>query len=77
MNTCPICDRTWTITRWDDCLIPACGCYGTDPWSGKAPCERCGLQHALLCLKMPPRSSRASTDPRGAARATGQPQEEN
>lgn len=48
-TTCPICSRTWTVTPWDDYLIPACGCYGDDPRN--APCESCGLRHAWNCDK--------------------------
>jgi hypothetical protein len=51
-NECPSCGRVWTITRWDDCMVPACGCYGDDPWSGRAPCESCGLSHAWTCPKI-------------------------
>jgi hypothetical protein len=52
MNECPLCGRVWEITRWDDCLVPACGCHGDDPWSGRAPCEACGLSHAWSCPKI-------------------------
>lgn len=48
-STCPICGRSWTVTPWDDCLLPACGCYGHDvgPGNPNRPCNRCGLRHAL------------------------------
>lgn len=55
MNTCPLCLRSWEITPYSDCLVPTCGCFGNDPWSGEAPCEPCGLSHAMSCPKMPNR----------------------
>lgn len=48
-NTCPICERTFTVTPSDDYLIPACGCYdNAEP--GHLPCESCGITHVYACL---------------------------
>jgi hypothetical protein len=54
-STCPICGRTWTVSVYDDCLVPACGCYGTSTGADNPsrPCESCGLAHAFGCDKMP------------------------
>lgn len=43
-NTCPICDRTFTVAPADDYLIPACGCFN-DAEPGHYPCELCGIKH--------------------------------
>jgi len=60
-STCPLCLRAWTVTPFDDCLLPACGHFGDDVSSPNCPCERCGLAHALRCPQMPKaRSSRGS-----------------
>lgn len=50
ISTCPICKRTWLVTPWADCMLPACGCYGDDASTGDRPCESCGLGHASKCL---------------------------
>jgi len=53
-STCPICKRYWRITMFDDCMLPACGCYGSDV-SVKNPnriCESCGMKHVHSCPKM-------------------------
>jgi len=54
-STCPRCDRHWKVTVWDDCLMPACGCYGKDasPDNPSRLCGTCGLLHALSCEGMP------------------------
>ena len=48
-NTCPICERTFQVTPYDDIFIPACGCYD-DAEGGHYPCEACGLPHVYACL---------------------------
>lgn len=55
VSTCPICQLTWTVTILRDCLLPACGCYGSDtsPGNPYRPCHDCGLDHALSCPKKP------------------------
>ena len=52
-STCPMCNRNWKVVMFDDCLLPACGCYGTDTSADNPnrPCESCGIRHALDCLK--------------------------
>lgn len=59
-STCPQCGRRWWVTPLDDCLVPACGCYGTDTGADnpERPCHRCGLAHATSCEHMPARSAR-------------------
>lgn len=52
-SVCPVCSRHWLVTPADDCLLPACGCFGHDPSHGDRPCEACGLAHALTCEYMP------------------------
>ena len=49
---CPICGRVWTPTMFDDCLLPACGCFGSE-LDRQTPCEPCGLAHAWNCPKRP------------------------
>lgn len=51
MSTCPLCQRAWLVTPGDDCLLPACGCYGRDTSEANAsrPCHACGFSHALSC----------------------------
>lgn len=49
---CPECNRVWTPTPYDDCLLPACGCYG-DKLDRDTPCESCGLSHGWTCPKIP------------------------
>jgi hypothetical protein len=46
-STCPICNRHWLVTPNDDCLLPACGCFGGDTSAANParPCEACGLKH--------------------------------
>lgn len=50
-STCPMCGRHWLVTPDDDCMIPACGCYGTDTGAQNPdrPCQACGLLHAWNC----------------------------
>jgi hypothetical protein len=48
-NTCPICERTFTVTPSDDYFIPACGCYD-DAEPGHYPCESCGIPHVYACM---------------------------
>jgi hypothetical protein len=52
---CPVCDKVWLVTPHDDCMMPACGCFGRDTsfmnyWR---VCENCGIDHAMKCDKMP------------------------
>ena len=49
---CPICHRVWTPTMHDDCMLPACGCYG-DKLDRDTPCESCGMSHAWQCKDRP------------------------
>lgn len=46
-STCPICGRVWTVTPLDDCLMPSCGCFGSDTSADNParPCESCGIAH--------------------------------
>lgn len=62
-STCPICQREWTVTPWDDCLVPACGCYGDDTSAANParPCEPCGMNHAWACVKLEGHEERAQT----------------
>ena len=50
-STCPICFHTWTVTPLDDCLVPACGCFGDDvsPANPYRPCWQCGVEHVDTC----------------------------
>ena len=48
---CPICTRVWTPTMFDDCLLPACGCFGTE-LDRATPCNSCGLSHAWTCSEI-------------------------
>lgn len=59
-STCPLCQMTWIVTPARDCMIPSCGCFGSDASAANPdrPCEPCGLAHALVCDKMP-RKARA------------------
>src|SRR5262249_43831460 len=52
-STCPVCKRHWVVTPSDDCLLPACGCFGSDtsPANPTRPCESCGMAHAFNCSK--------------------------
>lgn len=55
-TSCPLCHRTFWVTPRDDCLVPACGCYGTrgsatDGANHERPCFRCGLDHGARCKK--------------------------
>ena len=53
MSTCPICRKTWLVTPREDCLLPACGCYGndTEATNQSRPCENCGMAHAFSCRR--------------------------
>ena len=53
-STCPICMRYWEVVMFDDCCLPACGCYGNDTSANNPlrPCESCGIIHALDCLEI-------------------------
>lgn len=46
-----MCNRTWLVTDVDDCMMPACGCYGTDSSEANParPCERCAVAHTWTC----------------------------
>ena len=52
-STCPVCSRTWTVTPLDDCMLPACGCFGDDTTADNPHriCHSCGLGHVLRCPK--------------------------
>lgn len=55
-TTCPICSRTFLVTPRDDCMMPACGCYGPtcsamDREKKDRLCEACGVAHAMKCPK--------------------------
>lgn len=54
-STCPVCSRTWTVTPFADCFMPACGCFGFDSSEANPnrPCESCGMSHAWKCEKRP------------------------
>lgn len=58
-NTCPICERTFEVTPWDDYFIPACGCYAHLEEGGLL-CETCGIAHAWNCDKIPGRAERTA-----------------
>jgi hypothetical protein len=62
---CPICQRVWTPTPFDDCVLPGCGCFGTE-LDRDTPCEGCGITHAWNCPKLPGRAERvaATTNPK-------------
>lgn len=47
---CPVCERVWMPTPFDDYFLPSCGCYGTSHDQRKIPCEACGLPHAWKCV---------------------------
>jgi len=51
MSKCPVCEREWLVTPFDDCMLPACGCFGTDTSSGNPNriCHNCGMAHARTC----------------------------
>lgn len=56
-STCPCCGKTWVVTPFADCLLPACGCFGSDASADnlERPCYPCGLRHAWTCPEMPHR----------------------
>ena len=53
MSTCPDCGKHWLVTPRNDCMMPACGCYGFDATEANPtrPCETCGIRHAWTCEK--------------------------
>jgi hypothetical protein len=55
VSVCPICGRQWHVSPVDDCMVPACGCFGHDVFATNPyrPCEYCGVTHARECEKMP------------------------
>jgi len=61
---CPICQRVWTPTMFDDYCLPACGCFGDEP-SRNTPCEPCGISHAWNCPQVPGHAERTkhTTEP--------------
>ena len=63
MSKCPICEREWLVTPFDDCMIPACGCYGDDVGATNParPCDECGTRHAWSCPKIEGNEGRAAT----------------
>ena len=52
-SVCPICKKYWQVTILEDCLLPTCGCYGSDTSANNLnrPCEHCGIHHAMSCNK--------------------------
>lgn len=60
-STCPICEREWLVTPFDDCMVPACGCYGNDTSAANParPCDTCGTRHAWSCSKIEGHERRA------------------
>jgi hypothetical protein len=50
-STCPICKRKWVVRPLDDCLLPSCGCFGSDMSANNPnrPCQRCGMEHFSAC----------------------------
>ena len=54
MSKCPVCKREWLVTPLDDCMLPACGCYGHDTSENNPNriCHSCGMNHTKTCLKM-------------------------
>jgi hypothetical protein len=54
MSKYPVCGKEWLVTPFQDCMLPACGCYGDDvsEKNPSRPCERCGFHHAVTCPKM-------------------------
>lgn len=56
---CPLCERVWTPSMFDDYMLPACGCFGDEP-SRNTPCEPCGISHAWNCPKVPGRDERVA-----------------
>lgn len=54
MSKCPVCGREWLVTPLDDCMLPACGCFGQDVSENNPSriCESCGMTHAFTCAKM-------------------------
>jgi hypothetical protein len=50
-STCPMCMRVWLVTEADDCMMPACGCFGSDTSANNPhrPCHACGLAHVSNC----------------------------
>jgi hypothetical protein len=59
-STCPICHKTWLVTPYADCMLPACGCYGDDTSANNPnrPCESCGIAHALSgCMGLTSRAA--------------------
>lgn len=53
MSTCPLCQRHWLVTPHEDCMLPACGCFGFDYSADNPsrPCTNCGIRHAWTCEK--------------------------
>ncbi len=56
-SRCPWCGRRWWVTPVDGCLLPACGCAGSDTTADNPyrPCHACGLDHALNCTQPRPK----------------------
>lgn len=54
-STCPVCRRNWLVTPMDDCLLPVCGCFGSDTSERNfaRPCESCGIEHFRTCTLRP------------------------
>jgi len=46
-SECPICGKFWLVTPQNDCMMPACGCFGKDfsEANPARPCEDCGKKH--------------------------------
>jgi hypothetical protein len=59
MSKCPICQREWLVIPSDDCLMPSCGCFGSDSSreNFNRPCQACGIAHWETCNKRVARKS--------------------
>jgi hypothetical protein len=57
---CPICQRVWVPSMFDDYCLPACGCYGEEA-TRDTPCEPCGISHAWNCPNLPGRQELPTT----------------
>ena len=54
MSKCPVCGKEWLVTPGNDCLLPACGCFGSDTSAANPNriCEPCGMHHFANCKKV-------------------------
>ena len=53
-STCPICGKEWLVTPMEDCMLPSCGCFGSDTSRTNLgrPCEPCGILHFYTCERV-------------------------